>query len=173
MKEKNITKFFLLLISIHILGNVWCYHAAKSYFSFRAKKSMQETTGRLFSFTFSKEDLKQVRFLGNKEFVYRGMIYDIKFRKSANNQLTFVAKADPQELFFLKKLTEIIKGNGYKSPNNISFDSSQIFPYIYTSLGINPFYKGITSLLFLRPSPKLTSPLIPILSPPPRWRVHL
>ncbi|HML84665.1 MAG TPA: hypothetical protein PKE52_05850, partial [Bacteroidales bacterium] len=66
--------------------------------------------------------------MGNKEFVYRGMIYDIKFRKFVNNQLTFVAKADPQELFFLKKLTEIIKGNGYKNPNNISFDSSQIFP---------------------------------------------
>lgn len=156
------------MIAVHFLGNVWYYHAAKSYFAFRARKSMQESTGRMFSFSFSNDQLNQVRFLGSKEFVYKGMIYDIKYRKTIDNHLVIVAKADPHELFFLKALVKIGNTDGFRNSDKSSFDDTQIFPYILGASKSNSFYKESGKMPFLSKSPRLIDPELPILSPPPK-----
>ncbi len=129
---------------------------------------MQESTGRLFSFSFSTDQLKQVRFLGSKEFVYKGMIYDIKYRKKVENQLIVVAKADPHELFFLKTLIKIGNTDGFKNSDQSSFNDTQIFPYILGATKSTLFYKESGKTSFLSKSPRLIDPELPILSPPPK-----
>lgn len=76
----------------------------------RLKKGV--STDELFTFTFSKSEIensKEIEFIEEHEFRYKGKMYDIVYQESLNGKTVFQCVSDEQETMLFAQLDKLVE----------------------------------------------------------------